>query len=205
MFQILPCVIANISWKFYEHPLINFTVVLLTNTPGASRWETVKQSRQVWNSLADYFLCRARHFIKISWKSVHPFFHNITNEHGSRKYKNRRRIQGVNRNIPKMFQIAPCVKSVHLWKFHENPVNRFSAMLLIGMDYSEKVGKKVLNGLNGISWKCSQLFLVSSPTYPENFMIIRSAVFSVMLLTNRQTNPGNGQRWKHHLRHGGGN
>ena len=85
IFQIVPCVIAKISWKFHENPLINFTVVLLTNTFGAPRWETVKQSRQVWNSLANYFLCLAWLFIKISWKSIHPFFHNITNKHGSRK------------------------------------------------------------------------------------------------------------------------
>ena len=81
--KVVPCVIANISWKFHENPLIGFTVVLLTNTPGAPRWETVKQSRQVWKSLANYFLCRAWHFIKNWWKSVHPFFHNITNKHGS--------------------------------------------------------------------------------------------------------------------------
>ena len=85
MFQVVPCAIANISWKFHENSFIDFTVVLQTNTPGAPRWETVKQSRQVWNSLVHYFLGRALHFVKISWKSVYPFFHNITNKHGSRK------------------------------------------------------------------------------------------------------------------------
>ena len=85
MFQTVPCVIADISWKFHENPLINFTMVLLTNTPGVPRWETVKQTRQVWNSLANYFLCCAWHFIKIACKSVHLFFHNITNKQGSRK------------------------------------------------------------------------------------------------------------------------
>ena len=85
MFQIVPCVLANISWKFHENPLIDFTVVSLTNTPRETRWETVKQSRQVWNSLADYFLWCPWHFIKKSWKSVHPFSHNITKKHGSRK------------------------------------------------------------------------------------------------------------------------
>ena len=59
MFQIVSCVIANISWKFHENPLIDFTVVLLTNTPGTPRWETTKQTRQVWNSLTSYCLaCR---------------------------------------------------------------------------------------------------------------------------------------------------
>ena len=144
MFHTVPCVIANISWKFHENRWIDFTVVLLTNMPGAPRWETVKQYRQVWNSPANYFLCRAWHFIKNSWKSIHLFFHNITNKHWSRKYINRPRIQGVNRNILKMFHIAPCVKSVLFWKFHENPFNCFSVMLLRAMDSSEKVRKKVL-------------------------------------------------------------
>ena len=69
MFQIVPCVIANISWKFNENPLIDFTVVLLTNMPGAPRWETVIQSWHIWNSLANYFFvsCLTFHkkFIKI--------------------------------------------------------------------------------------------------------------------------------------------
>ena len=73
MFQIVPCVTANISWKIHENPLIDFTVVLLTNTPGAPKWETVKQTRQVRNSLASYFLCRAWHFIKIH-ESPFPSF-----------------------------------------------------------------------------------------------------------------------------------
>ena len=47
----------------------------------APRWETVKQSRQVWNSLDNYFLGRTSHFMKI----CSPVFHNITNRHRSRK------------------------------------------------------------------------------------------------------------------------
>ena len=87
------------------------------------------------------------------------------------------------------------------------PFNHFSAMLLRGMDSSEKAEKNpVFKELNGTSWKCIQLFLVSSLTYPENLRKIRSAVFSVMLLTDRQTNrQTNGQRWKYNLRHCGGN
>ena len=33
--------------------------------------------------------------------------------------------QSINRNIPKVFQIAPCVKYFLFWKLHENPFNRF--------------------------------------------------------------------------------
>ena len=190
MFQIFPCVI---SWKFHENPLIDLTMVLRTNTPGVPRWDTVKQSRQVWNSLVDYFLYHAWLFLKNSWKSVHPFFHNIANKHGSRKYINRSRIQGVNRSMPKIFQVASCVMSVFSWKFHENPFNRFSAMLLRGMDCSENGGKNpVFKGLYRTSWKCSQLFLVSRPTNPENFMKILSAVFRNV--ANRQTDRQTKQR-----------
>ena len=65
-------------------------------------------------------------------------------------------------------------------------------MLLRGMDSSEKI--PVFKGLNEKYWKCSELFLVSSPTYPENFMKIRLTVFSVMLLTDRQTDKQTKQR-----------
>ena len=47
MFQIVPCVIANISWRFHENPLIYFTVVLLTNTPGSL-------DGRLWNTLGRY-------------------------------------------------------------------------------------------------------------------------------------------------------
>ena len=73
MLQIVPCVIANISWRFHENPL-DFTVVLLTNAPGAPRRETVKQSRHVWNSLANYFLCHACLSIKKFMKIRSPVF-----------------------------------------------------------------------------------------------------------------------------------
>ena len=216
MFQIVPCVIANISWKFHENPLIDFTMVMLTNMPGAPRWENVKQSRQVWNSLTNYFLFHAWRFIKILWNSVHPFFHNITNKHGSRKQINRPRIQGVNLNIPKMFQVAPCVMSVLFWKFHENLFNRFSAMLLRGMDWSEKVEKKsCVQGVKRNILKILPIVPCIESHLPWKFHENPFSRFSVMLLTDRQTDrqidrqtdrqTSNGQRWKHNLRHGGGN
>ena len=60
----------------------------MANRPAAvPRWETMKQSRQTWDSLGNYYLCRAWRFMKISWKSAHLFFHNITIKHGSRKQK----------------------------------------------------------------------------------------------------------------------
>ena len=50
-----------------------------------SRWEDVKQSSLAWNTLDDYFLFPAWHIMKISWKSIHRFCHDITNKHESRK------------------------------------------------------------------------------------------------------------------------
>ena len=63
------------------------------------KWETMKQSSWVWNSLDYYFWCRPWYFVKISLKSVHPFFHIATDNHGSRKWKNRSWFQGVNCKI----------------------------------------------------------------------------------------------------------
>ena len=53
---------------------------------------------------------------------------------------NRPSIQGVNRNILKIFQIAPYVKSVLFWTFREIGSTVFSAMLLRVMDSSKKSG-----------------------------------------------------------------
>ena len=39
-------------------------------------------------------------------------------------------VQGVKRNILKLFQMVSCTKSHLSWKFHENPFTRFSVMLL---------------------------------------------------------------------------
>ena len=33
LFQIVPCVIDDLSWKFHENPCIPFTVILLADTP----------------------------------------------------------------------------------------------------------------------------------------------------------------------------
>ena len=94
-------------------------------------------------------------FLRISWKSVRPFFCNAAKRHGLlRKSGKKSCVQGVIWNILKMLPIFPCIKSHLPWKFDENPFRRFS----------------------------------------------------VMLLTDRQTNRhSNGQRWKHNLRHGGVN
>ena len=132
MYQI---VVMEPSWKFHEKSIHPFYCNIAHRDGAAPRWETVKQSSQVWNSLDNYFLCRAWHIMKISWKSVHPFLHNIVNKHGSRKWKNRSRIEGV---YHKMFKIVHCLISNLSWKFHENLFIRFSIMLLTDRDFIEK-------------------------------------------------------------------
>ena len=86
-FQVVPYAIADISWTFHENLFIYLSIILniANRHTTAPRWETVKQSSQAWNSLYIYFLCCARYIMKISWKSVHPFFHNSTNNYGFTK------------------------------------------------------------------------------------------------------------------------
>ena len=102
---------------------------------------------------------------------------------------NRPRIQGVNGNIPTIFQLAPCVKFVLFWKYHENRFNRFSSMLLRVIDSSEKIGTKnpVFKGLNGISWNV-QIFPCMKSHLPWKCHENPFSRFSEMLLTDRQTN-----------------
>ena len=124
-----------------------------------------------------------RHFMKISWKSARPFFHDISNNHNFIKQQNLSCIQGLSCNILEMFQIVPYLMCNIWWTFHENPFINFPLMLLTDMDFPENVEKDFLNGT---SRKCSRLFLAPSFTYPDNFMEIRSRV-SVMLLSDKQT------------------
>ena len=53
-------------------------------------------------------------------------------------------MQGVNYNIPQMFQIAPCLTSELSWKCDENLFICFPVMLLRDMEFFEKNEKKPL-------------------------------------------------------------
>ena len=44
MFQIIPCIMADIYWNFLENALIYFTVILLNGTPS-------RQDGRTWNSV----------------------------------------------------------------------------------------------------------------------------------------------------------
>ena len=71
--------------------------------------------------------------------------------------------QGVERNIPEMFQIVPCVICDISCKFHENPFIRFSVVLL--KDMTPRLAWRPWNSL-------ANSFVVLCPTYPENLMKI---------------------------------
>ena len=88
--------------------------------------------------------------MKISWKSVHPFFHKFTNKYKSRKYKkNRSWMQEVNRNILKMFQIVPCLMCKLCWKFHENPLSVSPNIVIShGCPWKHRERNPVLKGFN---------------------------------------------------------
>ena len=117
--------IQKISWKS-THP---FYCNVANRQAAAPRWETVKQSSQSWNSLANYFLGCVQYIMKISWKSVHPFsIIWLTNT--DPENENRSWIQGINHNIPKISHILPCLISDFCWRFHENPFIRVPVMFL---------------------------------------------------------------------------
>ena len=81
MFQIVPHVITDLSWKFHKNLSIHLTMHGVAHkNADAPRRENVIQFSQAWNSLDNFFLCIAWHILKISWKSISPFFHDITNK-----------------------------------------------------------------------------------------------------------------------------
>ena len=138
MFRIIHCVIVDISWKFHKNRFINFTLVMPTDA--ASRWETMKQCSQAQNSLSYHFSCCPQHCMKISWKSVCPFFHDITNSHKSRISKSDPVFKGLPQ-LPDCFLMVPCLMCKVGWNFHDDPFNHFSVILLTDTDFRENVEK----------------------------------------------------------------
>ena len=83
-----------------------------------------------------------------------------------------------------MFQITPCD-----WKCHEHPFNRFSAMLLRGMDSSEKSDKNsCVQGVKSNILKVFPIVPCIKSHLPWQFHENPYSRFSVMLLTDRHTN-----------------
>ena len=95
MFQIVLCLMCNLSWKFYEHSFIRFPVMLLTGTDFLEKKRYKKMHhgaiyfyispffyRRVWKTqLFSYFsLDLDRPSLKISCKSVHAFSRNVAND-----------------------------------------------------------------------------------------------------------------------------
>ena len=109
----------------------------------APRWETLKPSRQAWNSLKIFYLCRPWHFMKISWKSVHPFFHNITNKNtdpGNRKINpGFNELTTTSQKCSSSFFIS-CANFAEI--FYENPFIRFPVILLKDTDFLENIEKE---------------------------------------------------------------
>ena len=84
----------------------------------------------------------------------------------------------VHLNIPKIFPFVPGPVCKLSYFFHENPFIRVPIMLLTNTDFFENTEIETLNSrVKHDNPKISRLFLLSCPTYPENFMKIRSPVF----------------------------
>ena len=89
-------------------------------------------------------------------------------------------IQWSNRNIPKIFQIAPRLMSKFCWKFHENTFIRFPVMLPTGSDFLETEKET----LHTPFYAAFSLYMPDlSWQFHENPFIR----FPAMLLTDRQT------------------
>ena len=145
----------------------------------APRWGTMKQSSQTWNSLASYFLCRPQtfreNFMKIR-SLVFPWYYQQSQIQNIKKstLDSRGWLQHPE-NVPdcSLSHVQPLLKIS--WKsFHS-----FSRYVANSHGFPRTCWKRfpVFKGLNRTSRKCSRLFLVISPTGPENFMTNRLRVF----------------------------
>ena len=82
-YLFLVSVVPDIFWKFHEKPFTRFSIILSTNTDPENRQiapEFVRLATTSWQC-SRVFLVLCPTLGEISWKSVHPFFHNFAKKH----------------------------------------------------------------------------------------------------------------------------
>ena len=133
IFQIVPHLIADLSWKFYEI----FTVLLLWDTPPRlAGWP--------WNILVRHETVETITscvMLNISWKfmKIHSsVFLKCCHRHGFLR-KNKPCMWGFKHISPKIS--APFISPNISWKFHANPSMLFPAMLLTGKQRNTQTGR----------------------------------------------------------------
>ena len=76
----------SISWEFHDYPSTHYSVMLLVNTdPGNRKNEPCIQrvKRITPPNVPDWSLCHRRPILKMSWKSIDPFYRNIAKRHAT--------------------------------------------------------------------------------------------------------------------------
>ena len=161
----------------------------------------VKNHLKIWNSRI-----QIRIFTKIEWirrghtpnlsTKFHPnastTFWDIVlyislalslNGEESLKKLNNPRIQIRIRIFPKIESLLPCHTPNMSTKFHRNPSTTFwDIVLYISLALSlnvEESLKKIIGSGFGSSPKLNQFFLVTHPTYPQNFICIRQQLSEI--------------------------
>ena len=144
MFQIAPCVIVDISWKFHKNPFIHFAVMWLTDTP-------LRLDGRPWNSLVrrkTVQLIISCVVPDISWKLHKNLFGRfsiilptITNPENR---KSNRVFKGLTATSRKCIRIVLCLMCNLCWKFGENAFIHFPVMLRTDTDFPENVEKDFL-------------------------------------------------------------
>ena len=135
----------------------------------------MNQSRQVWNSLTNYFLCPVS-FLTLSWKFHEDLLTRfsmilLTNaDPGNRK---------IDPGLKELIATPrKCSRLLLVWmpffaeEIHENPLKRFPAMLLKGTHSPEKIFICSRGKLNILPR--SIMFLVPSPPYHVSRVLTRA-------------------------------
>ena len=148
MFQIVLCLMYNLSWKFQENLLTRFSIIVLTIMDSQNR----KIDPEFKGLITTTRKCFRLFFVSctiFSWKfHENPFIRFpemlLT---GTDFLEKKRRynkpaswsyillcssvlfIEGVKHNTHKIFQIVPWILLNLYWKFHGNPFMHFPVML----------------------------------------------------------------------------
>ena len=118
---------------------------------------------------SDCSSCHNRPILKILWKSINPFYHNVAHRHAAApRWKTMKQSSQDNYFL--------CC-AWHITKISCTSVHPFSMILRTNTDLENRKINPIFKGLVVRSQKCSTLFLISCPHFPKNFTKIRSSVF----------------------------
>ena len=117
----------DISWNFHENPFNRHSMTWLTNTDPGNRKIDSRYNPQHPENVPDWSSSRVQHLLKVLWKSVQSFPHNVADKHGFPwKYRKRNPASKGLTITPLKFSSLLLCHTQSILKISWKSVHRFS-------------------------------------------------------------------------------